>query len=119
MFPSQVKIGAVEHIRELVNVALPGIAVRPLPVYLPASPEANRPAVPVAARSGPLTSDTFQLQREARGGATWVKILAYSLLGAIVALWLVLTAASLRALEGAGPEPPEPRPAGRRELAAV
>ena len=29
---SQVKIGAVEHIRELVNVALPGIAVRPLPV---------------------------------------------------------------------------------------
>ena len=26
------KIGAVEHIRELVNVALPGIQVRPLPV---------------------------------------------------------------------------------------
>lgn len=32
LFPSQVKIGAVEHIRELVNVALPGIAVRALPV---------------------------------------------------------------------------------------
>ena len=32
LFPSQVKIGAVEHIRELVNVALPGIAIRPLPV---------------------------------------------------------------------------------------
>jgi type VI secretion system protein ImpJ len=32
LFPQQVKIGAVEHIRELVNVALPGIAVRPLPV---------------------------------------------------------------------------------------
>lgn len=32
LFPSQVKVGAVEHIRELVNVALPGIAVRPLPV---------------------------------------------------------------------------------------
>jgi type VI secretion system protein ImpJ len=32
MFPSQVKIGAVEQIRELVNVALPGIAIRPLPV---------------------------------------------------------------------------------------
>jgi type VI secretion system protein ImpJ len=32
LFPSQVKIGAVEHIRELVNVAIPGIAVRPLPV---------------------------------------------------------------------------------------
>lgn len=32
LFPNQVKIGAVEHIRELVNVALPGITVRPLPV---------------------------------------------------------------------------------------
>lgn len=32
LFPQQAKIGAVEHIRELVNVALPGIAVRPLPV---------------------------------------------------------------------------------------
>jgi type VI secretion system protein ImpJ len=32
LFPAQVKIGAVEHIRELVNVALPGIAVRPMPV---------------------------------------------------------------------------------------
>ncbi|MFO1026640.1 MAG: type VI secretion system baseplate subunit TssK [Acetobacteraceae bacterium] len=32
MFPSQVKIGAVEHITNLVNVALPGIAVRPLNV---------------------------------------------------------------------------------------
>jgi type VI secretion system protein ImpJ len=32
LFPSQVKIGAVEHISQLVNVLLPGIAVRPLPV---------------------------------------------------------------------------------------
>jgi type VI secretion system protein ImpJ len=30
-FPQQVKIGAVERIRELVMVALPGIDVRPLP----------------------------------------------------------------------------------------
>ncbi|MGH7079880.1 MAG: type VI secretion system baseplate subunit TssK, partial [Acetobacteraceae bacterium] len=32
LFPAQVKIGAVEQIRELVNVAMPGIAIRPLPV---------------------------------------------------------------------------------------
>ena len=31
-FPSTVKIGAVEHIRELVNVALPGIELNALPV---------------------------------------------------------------------------------------
>jgi type VI secretion system protein ImpJ len=32
LFPNKVKIGAVEHIRELVHVALPGIGVLPLPV---------------------------------------------------------------------------------------
>jgi type VI secretion system protein ImpJ len=32
LFPNQVKIGPVEQIAQLVNVALPGIAVRPLPV---------------------------------------------------------------------------------------
>ena len=31
-FPRQVKIGPVEHIRQLVNSALPGIELRPLPV---------------------------------------------------------------------------------------
>ena len=31
-FPTLCKIGPVEQIRELINVALPGIAVRPLPV---------------------------------------------------------------------------------------
>lgn len=32
LFPNRVKIGAVEHIKELVNVALPGISVQALPV---------------------------------------------------------------------------------------
>jgi type VI secretion system protein ImpJ len=31
-FPSQIKIGPVEKIRELVNLQLPGVALRPLPV---------------------------------------------------------------------------------------
>lgn len=31
-FPAQVKIGSVENIRQLVNMQLPGIRVRPLPV---------------------------------------------------------------------------------------
>ncbi len=30
--PAQIKVGPVERIAELVNVALPGIPVRPLPV---------------------------------------------------------------------------------------
>ena len=32
LFPTQVKIGAVEQIRDMVNLQLPGIRVRPLPV---------------------------------------------------------------------------------------
>jgi len=32
LFPAQVKIGSVENIRDLVNSALTGITVRPLPV---------------------------------------------------------------------------------------
>lgn len=31
-FPRQLKIGPVEHIRQLINSALPGIEIRPLPV---------------------------------------------------------------------------------------
>jgi len=31
-FPAQVKIGPVERIRQLVNAAMPGIAIKPLPV---------------------------------------------------------------------------------------
>ena len=32
MFPSQIKIGTVEKIRDLVNLQLPGIGLRALPV---------------------------------------------------------------------------------------
>ncbi|QCE35299.1 type VI secretion system baseplate subunit TssK [Acetobacteraceae bacterium] len=32
LFPSKVKIGAVEHIRDLVNISLPGIGIHLLPV---------------------------------------------------------------------------------------
>jgi type VI secretion system protein ImpJ len=30
--PAQIKIGSVERIRQLVNAAMPGIAIKPLPV---------------------------------------------------------------------------------------
>jgi hypothetical protein len=66
------------------------------PVYLPPERSSHRPGVEPAPRSGPLTSDTFQLQREARGGPRWLTTLAYALLAAIVAGWVALTAWSLR-----------------------
>ena len=32
LFPQQAKVGSVEHIRDLVNLQLPGIALLPMPV---------------------------------------------------------------------------------------
>jgi hypothetical protein len=67
-----------------------------MPVYLSASPTANRPAVPPHARTGAMTSDTFQLQREATGGPTWLTSTAYLILASIVASWVALTSWALR-----------------------
>jgi hypothetical protein len=88
------------------------------PVYLSASPTAHRPAVPPQGRSGPMTSDTFQLQREATGGPKWLTTTAYAILAAIVAVWVALTAWALRQAE---PErasrAPTPRPRRRVSIA--
>ena len=60
-FPNHVKIAPVERIRELVNVALPGIPIRPLPV---------------APRQIPFHADVTYFELE-RGGQYW-KLLGQS-----------------------------------------
>jgi len=70
-----------------------------VPVYLPPSPLSARPGVPVASRSEPMESDTFQLQREATGGPRWLTTLAYALLLAMAAGWLWVTGWALHAGE--------------------
>jgi len=72
-----------------------GTHLMALPVYLPPSPQANRAGVPVAPRSGPMQSDTFILQREARGGPAWLTTAAYAVLAIVVAVWLGLLAWAL------------------------
>jgi hypothetical protein len=67
-----------------------GTHLMALPVYLPPSPQSGRAGVPVAPRSGPMASDTFILQREARGGPAWLTTTAYAILGIVVAVWLGL-----------------------------
>jgi len=74
-----------------------------MPVYLSASPTSNRPAIPPRSRSGPMTSDTFQLQREATGGPTWLTSTAYLILASIVASWLALTSWALRRAQPVSP----------------
>ena len=72
-----------------------GTHLMALPVYLPPSPQAHRAGVPVAPRSGPMQSDTFILQREARGGPAWLTTTAYAVLAIVVAVWLGLLAWAL------------------------
>jgi hypothetical protein len=72
-----------------------GTHLMALPVYLPPSPQANRAGVLVAPRSGPMKSDTFIPQREARGGPAWLTTTAYAVLAIVVAVWLGLLAWAL------------------------
>ncbi len=58
MFPNQMKIGPVEQIAQLVNVALPGIPLRPLPV---------------APRQLPYRSGSIYFELE-RGGPIWKQL---------------------------------------------
>jgi hypothetical protein len=67
-----------------------GTHLMALPVYLPPSPQADRAGVPARPRSGAMQADTFILQREARGGPTWLTTIAYAVLGVVVAVWLGL-----------------------------
>jgi hypothetical protein len=77
-----------------------------LPVFLAAAPWVGEPAVPAVARSGVLGADTALLQREARGGPTWLEALAYGVCLLLAAGWVALTALALRRAERRGAELP-------------
>ena len=58
-FPTQVKIGTVERIRDLVNLQLPGVAMRPLPV---------------APRQIPYHAGFAYFELETRGSDMWKQL---------------------------------------------
>ena len=58
-FPTQVKIGTVERIRDLVNLQLPGVPLRPLPV---------------APRQIPYHAGYTYFELETRGDAMWKQL---------------------------------------------
>ena len=58
-FPTQVKIGTVEHIRDLVNLQLPGVLLRPLPV---------------APRQIPYHAGYTYFELETRGSDMWKQL---------------------------------------------
>ena len=58
-FPTQVKIGTVERIRDLVNLQLPGVSLRPLPV---------------APRQIPFHAGSTYFELETRGNEMWKQL---------------------------------------------
>jgi hypothetical protein len=90
-----------------------GTHLMALPVYLPASPQADRAGIPVGPRSGAMQADTFILQREARGGPAWLTTTAYAVLAVVVAVWLGLLAWAL------GPAKPGRQPRRRATVAST
>jgi type VI secretion system protein ImpJ len=58
-FPTQVKIGPAERIRDLVNLALPGVALR---------------ALPVAPRQIPYHAGYTYFELETRGNELWKQL---------------------------------------------
>jgi type VI secretion system protein ImpJ len=57
--PTQVKIGTVERIRDLVNLQLPGVGIRPLPV---------------APRQIPFHAGFTYFELETRGNEMWKQL---------------------------------------------
>ena len=68
-----------------------GDEVMAAPIYLPADPEYGDPEIPaVAERRTPFVRNTTILLRETKSGPATTAIVAYSVLGTVVAVWLGL-----------------------------
>jgi hypothetical protein len=93
-----------------------GSEVMAVPVYLPADPEINAPAIAaLPQRHAAFVRNTTLLLREQHGGPTWPAVAGYSGLAIMVALWTGLIAFVAHRLGGAGAEPAVPhQPAATR-----
>jgi hypothetical protein len=93
-----------------------GSEVMAVPVYLPADPEINAPAIAaLPQRHAAFVRNTALLLREQHAGPTWPAVAGYSGLAIMAALWTGLIAFVAHRLRGAGAKPAVPRqPAATR-----
>jgi hypothetical protein len=94
-----------------------GDEVMAAPVYLPADPEIDAPAIAaLPERHAAFVRNTDILLREQHAGPTWPSVVGYGGLAVMVALWTGLIAFAAHRLSGARTEPlvlaqPTPTPA--------
>jgi hypothetical protein len=87
-----------------------GSEVMAVPVYLPADPEINAPAIAaLPQRHAAFVRNTALLLREQHAGPTWPGVAGYSGLAIMVALWTGLIAFVANRLSSASAEPAVPR----------
>ena len=87
-----------------------GSEVMAVPVYLPADPEINAPAIAaLPQRHAAFVRNTAILLREQHGGPTWPGVAGYSGLAIMAALWTGLIAFVANRLSSASAEPAVPR----------
>lgn len=93
-----------------------GSEVMAVPVYLPADPEINAPAIAaLPQRHAVFVRNTALLLREQHAGPTWPGVAGYSGLAIMVALWTGLIAFVANRISSASAEPAGPRqPAATR-----
>lgn len=93
-----------------------GSEVMAVPVYLPADPEINAPAIAaLPQRHAAFVRNTALLLREQHAGPTWPGVAGYSGLAIMVALWTGLIAFVANRISSASAEPAGPRqPAATR-----
>lgn len=93
-----------------------GSEVMAVPVYLPADPEINAPAIAaLPQRHAVFVRNTALLLREQHAGPTWPGVAGYSGLAIMVALWTGLIAFVANRISSASVEPAVPRqPAATR-----
>ena len=87
-----------------------GSEVMAVPVYLPADPEINAPAIAaLPQRHAAFVRNTALLLREQHAGPTWPAVAGYSGLAIMAALWTGLIAFVANRLSSASAEPAVPR----------
>lgn len=82
-----------------------GDEVMAAPIYLPADPEINAPAVPaLAERRVAFSRNTDILLRESKEGPSWPAIAAYLGVALVASMWLFLLGLAVVRIGGSGPE---------------
>src|SRR3546814_18762661 len=86
-----------------------GAEMMAAPIYLPADPEIDEPAIPAVDRTVPFSSEKEFLLRETTDGNGWLSPVVHLSLAAVCALWAASFVVAVRHLAPTRPGGPPPQ----------